>query len=85
MAVTEPEEIQIQAQPEAEPETVETTETEYAAFALPANWEQIDDPTSGSMYFFNAVTGESSWDRLTTGAAAAADAADINGFTEYCC
>ena len=31
--------------------------------ALPTNWEQVDDPSSGGSYFYNSITGETSLDR----------------------
>jgi len=32
---------------------------------LPAGWEAVVDPDSGSTYYYNAESGESSWDRPT--------------------
>lgn len=33
--------------------------------ALPEGWEEVTDPSSGSVYYYNAGSGESSWDRPT--------------------
>ncbi|KAL3934870.1 MAG: hypothetical protein SGBAC_009496, partial [Bacillariaceae sp.] len=30
---------------------------------LPANWEEVTDPSSGEVYYFNAATNRTSWER----------------------
>ncbi|OEU13171.1 hypothetical protein FRACYDRAFT_155497, partial [Fragilariopsis cylindrus CCMP1102] len=29
-------------------------------------WEEVEDPSSGTVYYYNSETGESSWDRPTS-------------------
>lgn len=43
--------------------------------ALPAGWAEHSDPGSGKTFFYNAATGETSWDRPANPAAAAPVAA----------
>ena len=33
------------------------------ARGLPAGWTEEVDPSSGDIYFYNAATGETTWDR----------------------
>merc|ERR1711972_467250 len=42
--------------------------------ALPAGWEQAQDPGSGKTYFFNRASGQTTWDRPSGVSAAAAPA-----------
>lgn len=30
---------------------------------LPENWQEIEDPDSGGVYYYNSVTGDTSWER----------------------
>ena len=34
-----------------------------AAPTLPVGWQELTDPSSGQVYFYNSETGETSWDR----------------------
>ena len=43
---------------------------------LPQGWEEVEDPSSGRVYFFNQATGESTWDRPTVEPALAEEAED---------
>merc|ERR1712072_1351688 len=36
-------------------------EEALAAKSLPAGWEQVIDPSSGTAYYFNSSTGETTW------------------------
>ena len=36
--------------------------TEAQAVVLPNGWQKAEDPSSGRVYYFNSVTGESSWE-----------------------
>lgn len=31
--------------------------------ALPEGWDEVTDPTSGNVYYFNEISGETTWDR----------------------
>lgn len=70
--------------------------TEEAAAAAPAacNWTEHNDPGSGSLYWHNTATGESSWTRpaelqaaaavaSSTAVAVQAQAASSSGWTEH--
>ena len=37
--------------------------------SLPEGWEETIDPNTQQIYYFNSITGETAWDRPTTGEA----------------
>jgi hypothetical protein len=36
---------------------------EFDESSIPVDWSEVEDPTTGQVYFYNSVTGETSWER----------------------
>eukprot|EP00526_Cylindrotheca_closterium_P004161 CAMPEP_0113637722 /NCGR_PEP_ID=MMETSP0017_2-20120614/19755_1 /TAXON_ID=2856 /ORGANISM="Cylindrotheca closterium" /LENGTH=4255 /DNA_ID=CAMNT_0000548783 /DNA_START=113 /DNA_END=12880 /DNA_ORIENTATION=+ /assembly_acc=CAM_ASM_000147 len=73
-AIDDSGEVEPSASEEVKPEESAVEEPAEETAGLPADWEEVTDPTSGDIYYYNPVANETSWER--PGAEPANDVSD---------